>query len=696
MLSSVALLLSCGEEPPPEPDVTYYTVTFDTGLERTEVSLESGTPINTPTPPTREGYDFFGWYFGGERWDFSRVPMLDITLTAKWHPTPYRITCVLSGGKGETPTSYSIESEDIVIENPTRIGYIFSGWLVGGKGDPVSQISIPKGSMGHRSFVATWKKCAHPEESMTGEICKVCGADTVVYYEEFGAVGDGVTDDFMALLSTHIYANENASTVKGRAGAEYYLGESSINRSIPVSGDVDWSDLTIIIDDSDVRPTSAPIFKIAPTEESVDFQSEIKHAILAKSSNVGFAPGRPMLLYICNSLAPYHYIRYGANANEGQPQAEVILVDKDGNVDPSTPIEWDYQSITYAMGYPVSEEHLTVNGNGSTVIKTIANTAPNLYTYYGRNFYITRSNVTVKGLYHEFDESGSVTRAPYNGFIRIDRAHNVTVQDCVITHHKDRYLEGSGGSNLLGTYEFAASDSNKISYVNCTQTNFYNENGYVSRRGIMGTNGCRNMLFDGCTVSSFDAHTAAYNATIRNSTLEHINFIGAGDILLENVTVYSDPSGAAIILRDDYGSTWNGSVTMINVTLKTQFASPSIDLIKVSYKNHDFGMRTYLPHTVTVTGLKVKRYSVSVDGDGNRIETLTDVSRANVYIYRELRYYTTEDISTAQNGNLNPYTPTSKIYINDCDGITWHYPKTPQFKNMKIIVDGEEIAWREN
>ena len=34
------------------------------------------------------------------------------------------------------------------------------------------------------------------------------------YYSDFGAKGDGVTDDFDALYNTHVYANENGLEVK--------------------------------------------------------------------------------------------------------------------------------------------------------------------------------------------------------------------------------------------------------------------------------------------------------------------------------------------------------------------------------------------------------------------------------------------------------------------------------------------------
>ena len=37
-----------------------------------------------------------------------------------------------------------------------------------------------------------------------------------VCYEDFGAVGDGVADDFAAIYRAHEYANENHLPVRGR------------------------------------------------------------------------------------------------------------------------------------------------------------------------------------------------------------------------------------------------------------------------------------------------------------------------------------------------------------------------------------------------------------------------------------------------------------------------------------------------
>ena len=70
-----------------------------------------------------------------------------------------------------------------------------------------------------------------------------------VSYEEFGAVGDGITDDFEAIAAAHAYANKNALTVKTKSDETYYVGQK-FTRSIPVDYNVDFNGANFIIDDN--------------------------------------------------------------------------------------------------------------------------------------------------------------------------------------------------------------------------------------------------------------------------------------------------------------------------------------------------------------------------------------------------------------------------------------------------------------
>ena len=91
-----------------------------------------------------------------------------------------------------------------------------------------------------------------------------------VTYEQFGALGDCVTNDFAAIKATHDYANENGLTVKATEGKTYYISDTRIDgevQSVIIKTDVDWRGASFIIDDScftthnDVDVLSVHVFR---------------------------------------------------------------------------------------------------------------------------------------------------------------------------------------------------------------------------------------------------------------------------------------------------------------------------------------------------------------------------------------------------------------------------------------------------
>ena len=116
-----------------------------------EVSLSS---------PTRDGYDFAGWYdkASDEKVDRISVGTLkDIDLYAKWTPTQYKINYEL-GTNGQNasgnPSEYNIE-QSVSLSDPTRPGYKFEGWYSDSSFKKACS-SISAGSMGEKTFYAKW------------------------------------------------------------------------------------------------------------------------------------------------------------------------------------------------------------------------------------------------------------------------------------------------------------------------------------------------------------------------------------------------------------------------------------------------------------------------------------------------------------------------------------------------------------
>ena len=63
-----------------------YEVRFssDGGTRVKPIKVEGGTAVDCPENPTKENYNFLGWYLDGKKYDFSLPVTEDITLTAKW------------------------------------------------------------------------------------------------------------------------------------------------------------------------------------------------------------------------------------------------------------------------------------------------------------------------------------------------------------------------------------------------------------------------------------------------------------------------------------------------------------------------------------------------------------------------------------------------------------------------------------
>ena len=134
-----------------------YNVTFKVDGVETVVDVVDGGKVTEPTNPTKNGYDFIGWYNGETKWSFDSVVSGNVTLEGKFSAKNYSITYDLAGGSVETanPTTYTIESENITLTNPTKDYYNFLGWDAG-DGVANSNVTINKGSVGNKTFTAKY------------------------------------------------------------------------------------------------------------------------------------------------------------------------------------------------------------------------------------------------------------------------------------------------------------------------------------------------------------------------------------------------------------------------------------------------------------------------------------------------------------------------------------------------------------
>ena len=417
----------------------------------------------------------------------------------------------------------------------------------------------------------------------------------VVSYRDFGAKGDGKTDDMEAIAATHAFANTNGLKVKADANATYYV--SGKERTAVIQTDTDFGTAAFIIDDTDVQNRNASVFTVSSNLQS--FKLSTVSSLKRNQKKIDASLPSTCLITVTNANVK-QYIRFGLNQNNGSSQTDIFVVDKNGNVDMNAPVIWDFDQITDITALPIDEKPLKITGGRFT---TIANKAESKYTYYSRNIAVRRSNVLIEGLEHRITGEGE-NGAPYGGFINVGDCAYVTVKNTLLTGHRTYSTIGAAGKPVsMGTYDLSVNRAVNVSFVNCTQTNSIDDNTYW---GILGSNFCKNLLYDRCTLSRFDAHQGVANATIRNSTLGHmgINAIGSGTFLVENSTI----RGRSIVnLRSDYGSTWQGELIIRNCIFVPAGGKPtSADLISGSYSGlHDFGYTCYMPERITIENLRI-------------------------------------------------------------------------------------------
>ncbi len=110
-----------------------------------------------PTPPSRDGYDFSGWYYGAAQLTSGTSVTASKTYAAKWTLVTYLITYTLNGGANPSynPTNYDVTAgKGLSPPTTTILGYEGS-WCSDSTLTSTVDV-IPKGSTGNKALYAKW------------------------------------------------------------------------------------------------------------------------------------------------------------------------------------------------------------------------------------------------------------------------------------------------------------------------------------------------------------------------------------------------------------------------------------------------------------------------------------------------------------------------------------------------------------
>ena len=461
---------------------------------------------------------------------------------------------------------------------------------------------------------------------------------SVITYEEYGAVGDGRTDDLAAIRAAHNEANKGGQTVLGTKGKTYYIS-ASYNNPVQIMTDVDWRGATFIFDARAITyDNTGNIFEIAQnlTDANVMMGSTDPRIIALNESAENGEPvikgithgdeqttkldlglGYPAMLTVIDSNSRT-YIRWGYVDSKGGEQKEVILVDKDGNIDPTTPFLLDYEKVTGIRVHKIDVTPVTVQNATIEQPASLINLGPGGYHSYAQGIAITRPHTTLKNIVHviegeimpnapvKVDKDGlcydvtdegftysggkiytnngkteytgtdvtPFTGPSFSGIVQISNTYDALIEGCVF-QARYHYEEG--------TYDIGANTATHIVFKNCTQSNFFDDRPEFTKFnngqstfpnlalcwGIMGSNYTKNMHYVDCELTRYDAHAGVYNGSVVGGKLAVLRLIGGGDFRIEGVEVYRTHHGTEPFqLREDYGATFNGTITIKDVVIR--------------------------------------------------------------------------------------------------------------------------------
>jgi len=465
-----------------------------------------------------------------------------------------------------------------------------------------------------------------------------------VKYSDFGAVGDGKSEDFSALYDAHVFANEHGLDVFADEGAAYYIHD--FDKPIPVKTNTTFTGAKFIIDDRGeeiFKHRSLPLFLIEKDNPEKVYTGE------DLSSNFNVAPIRegdtviPWLsgkleaksLIVFTNSNHRDFIRFGSNVNSGNPRTDCILVDTDGNIDPDTPVAFPFGEITKIEIFRTDDKPITIRGGYFETIccRVVADTDfENKWRGYYRAFKVIRSNTTVCDMTHKMidepdipntdygrSEDGKLRQSyPYYGFVYFYNTYNSCAKNLALNAHTTYYEDKTTSDKPvpMGSYDLVIEYSSHVYCEGITNGVDICDTRYW---GIMSSNGAKNMEFKNCSMSRFDAHRGFWNARLIGCEFgQTINVIGGGN--LEIIDTVRTRGPYFIALRGDYGATFRGNISLKNCTIlgkKKYRGVPNEDMHKElvlinsgfcfnveKYLNWDFGYTCYLPNSISIENFK--------------------------------------------------------------------------------------------
>jgi len=523
--------------------------------------------------------------------------------------------------------------------------------------------------------------------SFTGDVFKK--DISVVYYEDFGAVGDGRTgtehDDFKAIYETHAFANECGQIVKAnrdnRENCTYYIFDTTITTpsgkkplAAPIKTNVDWCGATFIIDDTKMHNYAGQtyydmahtdIFEVLP-DAALTGYTITDPVQLASILGNGINPDTEYINLDCINwdgpvmIVPYNsghkvFRRFSYSQHSGEAMHELIVVEADGKVSTETPIMFDYTGLSSVVVYKLDPATAITVENGTFITKE--SKVNHMSTdgtwkggYIARGMNVMRSYTTVKNIEHvvnigfTLDERAAGAEGPSNnGWFRAENANEVTFKDCIIPARI--------AYNQSSSYNLRGMLVNKLICDGCVQSNFWVTIDPTTHEIIDAVNYDKSAI-GYCTKSSADALVGM------GSTPDTLNL----------KVKYGSRKGAALRLCWGVGGT--------NYCKNMQYLNSSLSRIDAHA-----GLYNGAVINCNINDLELTGYGEFIMQDTNWYPYSASIPL--LFLRSDYGYHWDGDI-LVKNVNAHVYDGSSLYLANHIYNNNWYFGYTPAFPNITV------------
>ena len=403
----------------------------------------------------------------------------------------------------------------------------------------------------------------------------------LVNVKDFGAVGDGVTDDSQALYDAHVYANQTGKKVIYSKG-DYLIKEVG---NIPIRTNVDLNGSKLIIDQTNLTS----IFDVETSHEWNDLDVDYFNR-----------------LHLSEFLTNTNYLPSLKNV-----VPENQLVNLVYSVDGETP-ETESREVIDETSVHTQNGKLIGNmirgANNLIKIRYREIDTPILISDFklhliGKNqlsenkiFNVMRDNVTIDGVNVSRDLVPQSLRkvifySSYN--------YNLKLKNIDSYNPKQNIIPMDTTTNMFDGYVISLNHSvdTLFEHVNATtvHSNGQTENGTW---GATGNNNFKNLVVEKSNISRIDAHDPCNTVTVRDSVVDRIQLCGSGKMYFDNVTFTPSQDPHMITIASVYhtklSSQWLGEIEVVNSTYKPIFDGDG-DLYLIYTNAYNFKYKNFIP-----------------------------------------------------------------------------------------------------